>query len=146
MKSCAFFGHRKADYGGIENSLRNIIKKLVEEEGVLQFYLGMRGDFDAFCLKTVYQLKKEFPEIKITKVFAYMPARKEENALCFFDDSVYLLERTVPPKYAILETNCTLIRKVDFIVSGVKYTFGGAAKAIDYAKKQKKTVIDVFSL
>ena len=71
---------------------------------------------------------------------------KRKTHCVFFDDSVYLLERTVPPKYAILETNYTLIRKVDFIVSGVKYTFGGAAKAIDYAKKQKKTVIDVFSL
>ena len=35
-----------------------------------------------------------------------------------YDDSVYLLEKAVLPRFAIVETNKLLVQKVDFVVSG----------------------------
>ena len=143
MKSCAFFGHSKGGYRGVEEKLREVIKVLIEQEGVFQFYLGARGAFDVLCVRILNELKQEFPIIKITKVLSYIPKVNEDSMLACFDDSIYLLERNVPPKYAIIETNLLLVKKVDFIVSGVRYTFGGAVKAVEYARKKGKIVIDI---
>ncbi len=43
-----------------------------------------------------------------------------------FDDSIYVLERSVPKKFAIIETNKCVVDMVDFIVAGVMTHFGGA--------------------
>ena len=44
-----------------------------------------------------------------------------------FDDSVYLLERKVPKRLAIIETNKCLVDKADYIIAGVILHGGGTA-------------------
>lgn len=143
VKSCAFFGHRVGNYTDVEGHLKEILIHLIEKEGVAQFYSGGRGAFDQLGVRLVAELKKRYPDIKITRVLSYIPKEKEEYTPLYFDDSVYLLERQVPAKYAIIETNKLLVDKADFIISGVKYSFGGAARAVEYAKK-KKEVIELY--
>ena len=62
----------------------------------------------------------------------------------FFDDSVYLADRKIPPKLAILETNRLLAERADVIVSGVSRTHGGAFLACEHAKKNNKQIINIF--
>ncbi|MBQ3019252.1 MAG: hypothetical protein IJD77_01520 [Clostridia bacterium] len=75
-----------------------------------------------------------------------MPQKKEEYDLPYFDDSVYVLEKKVLPRFAIIETNKALIDKVDFVVSGVYHSFGGALQAVEYAKRKGKSIVDIFPL
>ena len=143
MKSCVFFGHRAGNYEDVEGRFKEILIHLIENEGVTEFYSGGRGAFDQLGARLVAELKVRYSHIKITRVLSYMPKEKEEYTPLYFDDSVYLLERQVPARYAIIETNKLLADKADFIISGVKYPFGGAAQAVAYAKK-KKNVIELY--
>lgn len=54
-----------------------------------------------------------------------------------------MLERKVPERLAIIETNKCLVDKVDFIVVGVITHGGGAYAACEYAHKRKKPIISV---
>lgn len=88
--------------------------------------------------------KRVFTNTVDTSAFLYS-SKKDEFGYKppYFDDSVYLLEKQVPPKFAISETNKILVKKSDFIVSGVWHNWGGAYSAVEFAKRQGKTVIDV---
>ena len=122
--------------------IRAILVDLIEREGITQFYSGNRGNFDRLCSGLVHEEKELYPHIRNTMVLSYRPT-KDFILPAYYDDSAYLLERSVPRAYAILETNKKLVEIVDVIVSGIVYDFGGAYKAYAYVLKLKKTVINV---
>lgn len=124
------------------------MKDFIENKGVTQFYSGFRGDFDVYCSYLIYELKGSYPQIKNTMVLSYIPETKDNCEYAFalpkcFDDSVYLLERRVPKRFAIIETNKCLVDMVDFIVAGVMTHCGGANMACEYAYKRKKPIISM---
>ena len=148
MKSCAFFGHSKMNLQPYREKLLNIIIDLIENSGVTQFYSGFRGNFDGYCCNLIYELKHIYPQIKMTLVLSYIPEQKKDSDYNFslpkcFDDSVYLLERKVPKRLAIIETNKCLVDLVDFVVAGVMLHCGGAYMACEYAYKRKKPIINI---
>lgn len=63
----------------------------------------------------------------------------------YFDESVYLLEKNVPPKYAISHTNQAIVERVDYIISGVAHDWGGAWTACEYANRKKKIILNIIS-
>lgn len=129
--------------------LINIITDLIENKGVTQFYSGFRGAYDVYCSALIHELKARYPQIRITMVLSYIPQTpSDEPEYAFklpdyFDDSIYLLERQVPKKFAIIETNKCLVDMVDYIVAGVALHGGGAYTAVKYAHKRKKPIISV---
>lgn len=146
MNSCAFFGHR--DYPNYESEIGDkldiLIEKLITEDGVTEFFNGYRGNFDLLCAQKISEFKKRFPHIRNILVLSYLN-REKDLAKCF-DESIYLLEDFVPPRYAISRTNRLLVNYVNIIISGVKYTFGGAWEACEFARRQKKIIYNVFDL
>lgn len=148
MKSCVFFGHQKLNVWQYREKLLEILKDLIENKGVTQFYSGFRGDFDVYCSFLVYELKDKYPQIKNTMALSYVPKESANSTSAFdlprcFDDSVYLLERKVPKRLAIIETNKSLVDIVDFVVTGVMTHFGGAYMACEYACKRRKPILSV---
>lgn len=149
MASCVFFGHRNFCYTEYTDKLKDTITYLIENKGVTQFYTGLRGNFDKLCADAMRQIKKIYPHVRFSLALAYIPCSEDEketyNNLIAktFDDSIFLLEHNVPPKYAILETNKRLVDMVDYVVAGVYRCYGGAYKACLYALQKKKTVINV---
>lgn len=142
MKSCSFFGSSSWSYMQYEMRLRSIITELIENYNVMQFYSGGRGDFDDFSSSIVGELRTQYPFIKNTLVLSYIP--KEDFILHNkYTDSVYLLERRVPPRYAILETNKAIIDRSDFVVTAARFSFRGAQKAKEYAERKGKKVIEL---
>lgn len=130
------------------DKLLHIIIDLIENKGVTQFYSGFRGDFDVYCSCLIHELKVSYPQIKNTMVLSYIPEAPDEPEYAFklpkcFDDSIYLLERKVPKRLAIIETNKCLVDMVDFVVAGVMTHFGGAYMACEYAFKRKRSIISV---
>lgn len=142
MKSCAFFGHRDYAYDAAREKIQNLIVGLIEA-GVTEFYSGDRGKFDAVCREIVCSLKQKYPQITLTLVLSYHPQEGFVTPPAF-DGSVYLLERNVPRRYAIAETNKRLADRVDCVLSGVVYGFGGAYQAVEYAKKRHKNVVPLY--
>ncbi len=148
MKSCAFFGHRYLNAEQYRDKLLRIIPDLIENKGVTQFYSGFRGAFDCYCSYLVYELKATYPQIRNTMVLSYLPKVPDEPDDAFelpecFDDSVYLLERRVPMRLAIIETNKCLVDIADYIIVGILNHGGGAYMACEYAFKRKKPIISV---
>lgn len=76
-------------------------------------------------------------------VLSYHPQQDFILPSCF-DDSVYLLDKKVPDRFAIYYTNRKMVDLSDYIISGVMLNTGGAASACNYAKSKKKEVISIF--
>ena len=142
MAKCAFFGHRQFNYAPYREKIETLICDLIVNHGVTEFYNGSRGNFDGVCAEIVFALKAKFPDIKNIMVVSYHP--HDGFALPkYFDESIYLLEKSVPPKYAISYTNQAIVERVDYIISGVTYDWGGAWTACEYARRKKKIILNV---
>lgn len=143
MKSCVFFGHRDYNYRPHQERIKAFIIDLIENHGVTEFYNGFRGNFDCLCAEVVYELKAAYPAIKNIMVLSYHPD-EDFRLPKFFDESTYLLDKRVPPKFAITYTNQAMIDYADYIISGVQCDWGGAWKACEYACRKKKIIIKLF--
>ena len=145
MSSVAFFGHRDFDYKPIREKIIELICDLIENHGATEFYNGFRGNFDSLCAEIVFGLKEKYPAIKNIMVLSYHPY--DDHPLPkFFDESVYLLDKSVIPKFAISYTNQAIVDRVDFIISSIKHDWGGAWTACEYAKRKKKCILNLFGI
>lgn len=143
MSSAAFFGHRRFGYSEYRDKIAAIVEELIENCGVTDFYNGFRGEFDRLCAEIVFGLMRKYPFLKNHMVLSYHP-NKEFVLPQWFSDSLYLLEKSVLPKYAISYTNQCIVQKAEYIVSGVMLHSGGAWAACEYARRQKKKIICIF--
>ena len=83
--------------------------------------------------------------MRIFHVLSYIPTgtdkRSTDEKLRDEIQTIYLLETKVPPRYAIIRTNQCMVDISDYIVTGVRYTSGGANTALEYAEKKRKNII-----
>lgn len=143
MRSATFFGHRDFDYFPYCNKVRAVLENLIRDCGVTEFYSGFLGNFDRLCAQTVFELKGSYPAVKN---FFVLSRLDPPNFVLpqYFDESIYLLEKRVPPKFAIWHTNREIVLKVDYVVSGVCRHYGGAFEACKFARQKKKVIFDIF--
>lgn len=143
MKTCTCFGNRKFIWTDeYREKLQKILLNLIQNENVTKFFCGYRGNFDKGFANAVGNLREFFPQIRNTYVLSYRPNEEFELPNCF-DDSVYLLERQVPQRLAIIETNKCMVNKSDIVVAGINYRYGGSYAACEYAYKRKKIIISL---
>ena len=107
--------------------------------GADQFYPGGCGSFDRAAASAVREAKKAYPHIRSTLILPY-PDRKVDASL--YDDTEYPPLEAVPRRYAIVMRNRWMIDAADVVIADVERGWGGAAEALEYAKKKKKTVIN----
>ena len=68
-----FCGHSQVIFTDEEKSvLRNILVDEINKNPTCKFYLGGYGDFDGLCLKTIRELKHDFPTIEILFITPYL--------------------------------------------------------------------------
>jgi hypothetical protein len=60
-----------------------------------------------------------------------------------YDISVYPPLEGVPLRFAISKRNEWMARKSDLVIAYVKHNFGGAYKAVEFAKRNGKRIINV---
>ena len=64
MKACSFFGHRDTPQTEeLKQKVREIVERLIAEEGVDTFLFGSRSKFDELCHIVVTELKEKYPDI-----------------------------------------------------------------------------------
>lgn len=140
--TCSFFGHRYIDEAiaaPLKNALTNLIAINVDT-----FLVGHQGDFDRLVLRTLRQLKKEFPQIRYRVVLAYLPAALA--AYCAYTEEETVFPEgfeTVPPRYAISWRNRWMIRQSDVVVTYITHSQGGTAQFAELAKRMNKQVINI---
>ena len=65
MKACSFFGHRDTPQTDeLKQKVREIVERLIVEEGVDTFLFGSRSQFDELCHIVVTELREKYPHIQ----------------------------------------------------------------------------------
>ena len=142
MVVCTFFGHRDCPET-IKPYLREVLVDLITNQGVDTFYVGNQGRFDGIVRSVLRELEKEYPEIRYAVVLAYLPGKKNEYD-DFYDTILPEGIEAVHPRYAIDWRNRWMLQRSDFVVTYITHSWGGAAKFAEKAKREGKTVINLF--
>lgn len=135
---CTFFGHRDAPEE-IRRKLHDVLIDLIENEGVIRFYVGNHGNFDSMVYGVLTELQKSH-DIRFDIVLAYLPVKKDlfcEQVPTILPEGI----ETVPRRFAIEYRNKWMIEQSDIVVTYVRHSFGGAAKFDALAKRKGKRMV-----
>ena len=153
-KTIALFGHRRLWGKDIRERLTNVIKTEIEKYDEVNFLIGNHGDFDSLTLSVCRELRKSYPQIKITVVFTslhIMVKHKDElfTTLDLYKDVQTMMYEIEEEHYKnqIVVSNRRMVDDSDLIICYVDMNEyrSGAKRAIKYAIKQNKPVINIFS-
>ena len=142
-KKCAFFGHRDL-CGKSDEIIPKLQKAMIDliHQGVDVFYVGNHGEFDILCSKIACDLKTIYPEIQVIAVLCY--PNELQYLKCQFTDFLMPLEIESAPKRAcIIKRNQWVVDNTDYIVCYICDKIGGAYRAVQYAQKHKKKILDI---
>lgn len=140
MSACTFFGHRDCPET-VKPALRAAIEEHIKM-GVDSFYVGNNGRFDAYVHGILQQLKTIYPHIHYGVVISSLPIGGSSRYDS--EDTMYPegLEEG-PPKFAIDRRNRWMVNKADYVICYVRYSWGGAYKFSQLAKRQGKQVLNL---
>ena len=144
-----FCGHSNFLFSDEEKEkLKQLLIKETRKNPTCKFYLGGYGDFDSLCLRTLRELKKDFPEIELLFITPYLDKNysKLEFSKYYYDDVIFPPIESVPRKFAILKRNEWMMTNSDLIIAYVNHGCGGAYKTLQFAKRKKKTIINICDL
>ena len=138
MAVCTFFGHRDCP-ADIKPKLWAVLRDLVENHGVDQFYVGNHGGFDHMVRAALRELAQQYPHIDYVVVLAYLPQSNEDDD---YSDTVFPEGiETVPKRFAISWRNRWMLQQADVVVSYVTHDWGGAAQFVQQARRKEKHII-----
>lgn len=144
---CLFIGHRDTS-ADLYPEILEAVKKLISE-GVTEFWSGGYGNFDHLGEKAVLQCKQQGANVKLVLVLAYLPDDRNDVSrqeyYCRFDEIIRpsLGDGHTPPKYAISKRNAVIAKQAGHVISGVQYTWGGAAKTLAIAQRNGAVIHEV---
>lgn len=127
-KICCFAGH--SDVCGAENlykKLNDEIEFMILNNNVKEFWVGNYGQFDMLAAKCVRILKNRYKDIKLTLVVPYLTKKMNDFKEQYYED----YDDILMPK----ESN--------YLICYVKYSYGGAAKTLKYAKKHNIEIVNI---
>ena len=144
-KACCGFGHRQV-FSNITEQLDKAVLDAAEK-GCEIFYTGAMGDFDDLFSSAVRKAKRCNPNIKLICVKPYMTQDINENGeylYSLYDDIIIPTELTdVHYKAAITKRNQWIIQNSEMVIVYTVRNYGGAYKAMKYAQKNNKTIMDL---
>ena len=146
---CCGFGHRVM-LMDIEKPLRELLERLVEEQGVRVFYTGGMGEFDELFARAVRSMKRECPSLRLALVMPYLTERLNLDKAFYeaqYDEILIPAELDgVHPKAAIGLRNRWMVERSDVVIAALHRDFGGAAEAVRYAENRGKEVVRIAAL
>ena len=145
-----FFGHRiMYDLLEKEKRLVNVVSEIIflksSRECTINFLVGRSGDFDELAASIVKRIKKEkgYDEVFLTLVLPYLVSDIEYYEK-YYDDII--IPREVEgshPKQAYKRRNEWIVEHSDLLIVNVENDFGGAYKAMKYAERKGKKIINI---
>ncbi len=147
MKACSFFGHRNIRFDdNHKEKLKRIIKNLIQNKNFSTFYFGEFGNFDDVCYEIVTELKAVYSHIERVYVATderALSKHKKSNEKYYERQIIFLLKFNW--WYQIIYyRNIAIIDNSDFVIFYVENkNNSGAYKALQYAKKNKKSYINI---
>ena len=141
-----FCGHSNFLFDNtVKEKLRELLLQEIRKNPACKFYLGGYGDFDSLCLNILKEIKADFPTIELLFITPYLDDNysKLETAKLYYDGIIYPPLENVPRRFCISKRNEWMVDEADLVIAFVKYSWGGAAKTLEYAKRKK---VDFFNL
>ena len=144
-----FIGHSKLnDSNLLREQLYTTIMKNIKPKENNTFYCGGYGDFDILCAVVCKSIKDSVPNCESVYISPYFTpsAQKKMRYLIesnLYDSTIYPPIEEVPPKFALIKRNEWMITEADLVISYVKHTYGGAYKSLEYARRNKKRIINI---
>ena len=135
-----FCGHSNYSFDDtVKEKLRGLLLQNIRKNPTCKFYLGGYGNFDSLCLSILKELKADFPNIELLFITPYLNKEysKLETAKLYYDGIIYPPLESVPPRFCISRRNEWMVDEADLVIAFVKYSWGGAAKTLEYAKRKK---------
>ena len=146
----SFFGHRYIDnIFEIEQKIEDIIRELICEYEYVDFLVGRDGEFDQLVSSTVKRMKNEmgYSNSSLIWVMPYDKAEYENNRKSFeeyYDEIEVCYESSITHlKSSISIRNRRMIDRSDLVIFYVRQNSGGAYKAMEYAMKIGKRIINL---
>ncbi|MGN1403867.1 MAG: hypothetical protein ACI4XB_06060 [Ruminococcus sp.] len=122
-----------------------MLEDLILNHDVDMFYVGNQGQFDAIVRSVLRDLSTKYPHIGYAVVLAYMPGKLsgfENYADTMLPEGI----ESVHPRYAISWRNNWMLRRSDFVVTYLTHSWGGAARFVQMAMRQHKTVYNLLGI
>ena len=120
MKACSFFGHRDTPQTDeLKQKVREIVERLIIEEGVDTFLFGSRSKFDDLCLIVVTELKEKYSHIKrvyVRSQYPYIDKHYKDYLLDSYDDTIMPKRVENAGKASYVERNQEMINASVFCV------------------------------
>lgn len=143
MKTVSCFGHSMCP-AILFPKILDTIQSLLVNDPDTEFLVGNQGEFDGMVYRALKMIEKQNPDIRYKVVLAYLPGKKEENAL-------YPAERTyypeglelVHPRFAISMRNRWMVDQCDIILCYITHTWGGAQQFVHQAVRKRKEIINI---
>ena len=138
--NCTFFGNKDTP-SRVKNDLKDTIKRLINEKGVVRFYVGNNGNFDLFVQNVLSDLKKERIDID----YAIVLSSIREIAIDGDQEATIFPEEleTVPPRFAISRRNDWMIKNSDYLIAYAKHPFSNSRKWVERATKKGLKIINL---
>ena len=138
MSSCFFIGSRDAGEE-LRSEVRAAAERLIQDEGVRDFYVGSRGAFDHLAASVVMSLMEVHPEVRLYRVLSDFPTGRDVPEHPGFTGTVFPegLEK-VPRRYAIQRANRIMTDECAFLIAYAPHEFGNARKILEYARRQER--------
>ncbi|MBQ9262661.1 MAG: hypothetical protein IJ189_00450 [Clostridia bacterium] len=147
MASCFFIGHRETD-ASLLPKIKSAAERLIQQQQVSNFYVGMYGNFDSLAGEAIIQLKHEYPDVRLFLVIPYHPADRPIEAPPGYDGTFYPDDmESVSRRYAIVKANRKMIDTCDGLIAYVTHTVSNAYDLLAYAlRREKRGLIHVIPL
>jgi hypothetical protein len=149
----AFFGHRYIDdMNRVERRLQEFIRDLLGRKEYVEFLVGRNGEFDQLVSSSVRIAKREMRDdnSSLTLVLPYPTAEYMKNQESFdaYYDTIELCEDSDKTHFkgAIQKRNQCMIDRADLIVVYVNHPSGGAYRAMRYAEKREKAILNLVEI
>lgn len=148
-----FCGHRNVSDNAIitdrlTDAITNLFLEATTDNVPISFYCGGYGEFDRLAENVIDRVRNNFPNTRCEKIFVtpYITQSyqyRNEQMKRRFNDIIYPPIENVPYRYAIIRRNEWMIDSADIIIACVKYSWGGAARTLEYARRKRKNIIQI---
>lgn len=136
----------------MDQSVYDIVCRLIKEKEYVDFLVGREGDFDQIVSSAVIRAKKNIFDGNSSLVWVqpYLKAdyRDHPEDYELYYDCVEICgeSEVAHPKAAIQIRNRVMVDRSDLCVFCVTKNSGGAWQTMQYAKKKDKKIINIFDL
>ncbi len=151
IHTVSFFGHRRiCNPLPLDQTLDELIARLLREHSYVEFLVGRDGDFDQLVSSAIHRCQREYGNHNSSHIWV-MPYptsffRGNEEACYAYYDEIEICEESAVAhfKSAFQVRNRHMVDRSNLVIFYVETSEGGAYQTMQYAIQQGKNLINLY--